>query len=163
MILYRSRQESGKRNNRVWRSLVSRLNGVQEASSSNLDTRTTKTERAFALSVFVFLMRDSNNLMQLSGGQLLADGLTAATHWFWFPLGIRMQRISTLGPKRSVFQELAVFLMPIVKWFFRFSRALIPGWYAVDTEIMLFWIRRLSGRRWNGHRRNGRSLRLNAL
>ena len=25
---------------RVWRSLVSRLNGVQEASSSNLDTRT---------------------------------------------------------------------------------------------------------------------------
>ena len=27
-------------NIRVWRSLVSRLNGVQEASSSNLDTRT---------------------------------------------------------------------------------------------------------------------------
>ena len=27
---------------RVWRSLVSRLNGVQEASSSNLDTRTKK-------------------------------------------------------------------------------------------------------------------------
>ena len=29
-----------KINIRVWRSLVSRLNGVQEASSSNLDTRT---------------------------------------------------------------------------------------------------------------------------
>ncbi len=29
-------------NIRVWRSLVSRLNGVQEASSSNLDTRTKK-------------------------------------------------------------------------------------------------------------------------
>ena len=29
-----------KQNIRVWRSLVSRLNGVQEASSSNLDTRT---------------------------------------------------------------------------------------------------------------------------
>ena len=28
------------KNIRVWRSLVSRLNGVQEASSSNLDTRT---------------------------------------------------------------------------------------------------------------------------
>ena len=40
---------------RVWRSLVSRLNGVQEASSSNLDTRTNKTERASALSVlFIF-------------------------------------------------------------------------------------------------------------
>ena len=30
-------------NIRVWRSLVSRLNGVQEASSSNLDTRTKKS------------------------------------------------------------------------------------------------------------------------
>ena len=30
---------------RVWRSLVSRLNGVQEASSSNLDTRTKLTKR----------------------------------------------------------------------------------------------------------------------
>ena len=29
---------------RVWRSLVSRLNGVQEASSSNLDTRTKSWE-----------------------------------------------------------------------------------------------------------------------
>ena len=28
---------------RVWRSLVSRLNGVQEAFSSNLNTRTRKT------------------------------------------------------------------------------------------------------------------------
>ena len=46
--------DSDKENIRVWRSLVSRLNGVQEASSSNLDTRTTKTERAFALSVFIF-------------------------------------------------------------------------------------------------------------
>ena len=33
---------------RVWRSLVSRLNGVQEASSSNLDTRTNKKRVAFA-------------------------------------------------------------------------------------------------------------------
>ena len=41
-------------NIRVWRSLVSRLNGVQEASSSNLDTRTIKAERAFALSAFIF-------------------------------------------------------------------------------------------------------------
>ena len=40
VVLYRSRRESGKQNIRVWRSLVSRLNGVQEASSSNLDTRT---------------------------------------------------------------------------------------------------------------------------
>ena len=40
VVSYQSRQESGKQNIRVWRSLVSRLNGVQEASSSNLDTRT---------------------------------------------------------------------------------------------------------------------------
>ena len=45
MLIYRSRRETGenKKKIRVWRSLVSRLNGVQEASSSNLDTRT-KTE-----------------------------------------------------------------------------------------------------------------------
>ena len=41
-------------NIRVWRSLVSRLNGVQEASGSNLDTRTKKAERALALSAFFF-------------------------------------------------------------------------------------------------------------
>ena len=59
-------------NIRVWRSLVSRLNGVQEASSSNLDTRTMKTERAFALSVFIISRRDSNDQMQLIITRLLA-------------------------------------------------------------------------------------------
>ena len=39
---------------RVWRSLVSRLNGVQEASSSNLDTRT-KTEQAVLLAPSFFV------------------------------------------------------------------------------------------------------------
>ena len=34
-------------NIRVWRSLVSRLNGVQEASSSNLDTRTKKPKSTY--------------------------------------------------------------------------------------------------------------------
>ena len=38
---------------RVWRSLVSRLNGVQEASSSNLDTRTKKFR--FRLKTELFL------------------------------------------------------------------------------------------------------------
>ena len=51
---------SAEHNIRVWRSLVSRLNGVQEASSSNLDTRTKKTERAFALPVFFFLILQMN-------------------------------------------------------------------------------------------------------
>ena len=32
------------------------LNGVQEASSSNLDTRTKKAERAFVLSAFLFFV-----------------------------------------------------------------------------------------------------------
>ena len=54
VVSYRSRQESGKQNIRVWRSLVSRLNGVQEASSSNLDTRTMKSERTKVLSDFIF-------------------------------------------------------------------------------------------------------------
>ena len=83
VVLYRSRRENGKQNIRVWRSLVSRLNGVQEASSSNLDTRTMKSERTCVLSDFIFLLGDSNNPMQLSGGQLLADGWTAAVPYFF--------------------------------------------------------------------------------
>ena len=39
MLIYSGSQETQSKI-RVWRSLVSRLNGVQEASSSNLDTRT---------------------------------------------------------------------------------------------------------------------------
>ena len=64
---------------RVWRSLVSRLNGVQEASSSNLDTRTKKAETVFTVSAFFFLWRDSNHEMQRSGGALLDAGSTAST------------------------------------------------------------------------------------
>ena len=37
----------------MWRSLVSRLNGVQEASSSNLDTRT-KTENRKVFGLFLY-------------------------------------------------------------------------------------------------------------
>ena len=40
---------------RVWRSLVSRLNGVQEASSSNLDTRTKNRNEHLLVPVFFFL------------------------------------------------------------------------------------------------------------
>ena len=50
MLLYFSRL----RQIRVWRSLVSRLNGVQEASSSNLDTRTKKRETTCVVSRFFF-------------------------------------------------------------------------------------------------------------
>ena len=46
-------RDSAKQNIRVWRSLVSRLNGVQEASSSNLDTRT-KTEDLRIFGLFCF-------------------------------------------------------------------------------------------------------------
>ena len=42
-VLSYSGAKEAKQNIRVWRSLVSRLNGVQEASSSNLDTRTKRS------------------------------------------------------------------------------------------------------------------------
>ena len=51
VILYGSCRETVQ-NIRVWRSLVSRLNGVQEASSSNLDTRT-KTEDHLIFGLFI--------------------------------------------------------------------------------------------------------------
>ena len=46
---------------RVWRSLVSRLNGVQEASSSNLDTRTKKAETTFVVSAIFFCVEIRKN------------------------------------------------------------------------------------------------------
>ena len=49
-----SKSPRGEQKIRVWRSLVSRLNGVQEASSSNLDTRTKKTEN-FGFQSFFFV------------------------------------------------------------------------------------------------------------
>ena len=76
MLSYRSRQ--GTDDIRVWRSLVSRLNGVQEASSSNLDTRTKKAEGVFALSAFFFCIEIRTLLMQMPGGHLLATGLDGA-------------------------------------------------------------------------------------
>ena len=54
MILYRSGRET-QAFIRVWRSLVSRLNGVQEASSSNLDTRTKKALNSKEFSAFLLL------------------------------------------------------------------------------------------------------------
>ena len=53
MLLYPSVKETQAKI-RVWRSLVSRLNGVQEASSSNLDTRTKKAETTLVVSAFLF-------------------------------------------------------------------------------------------------------------
>ena len=47
VLLYRGAEGFSKNLKiRVWRSLVSRLNGVQEASSSNLDTRTKMEEKS---------------------------------------------------------------------------------------------------------------------
>ena len=64
----------------VWRSLVSRLVRVQEASGSNPDTPTKNVGIAFAVPTFLIgHIGNSNNLTQLPGGQLLADGWTAAT------------------------------------------------------------------------------------
>ena len=57
VVLYRSRRENGKQNIRVWRSLVSRLNGVQEASSSNLDTRTIRPKEGMLFRSY-FLSRN---------------------------------------------------------------------------------------------------------
>ena len=72
-------------------------NGVQEASSSNLDTRTKNPEQFLLFWIF-YLCRYSKNSMQLSGGQLLAAGSTAATPLSASIFGRGRGRISTLGP-----------------------------------------------------------------
>ena len=55
-VCYYIEAVSEQHNIRVWRSLVSRLNGVQEASSSNLDTRTKETLTFERKSVFFLFL-----------------------------------------------------------------------------------------------------------
>ena len=54
---------TAQQNIRVWRSLVSRLNGVQEASSSNLDTRTKEQVSMEACSFFRFQETGTRGLL----------------------------------------------------------------------------------------------------
>ena len=50
-------------NIRVWRSLVSRLNGVQEALSSNLNTRTKEYYRKVVLFLFLYTVGRTQGLL----------------------------------------------------------------------------------------------------
>ncbi len=70
----------------VWRSLVARLNGVQEAGSSNLLTQTTFEETDTFVSVFLlcrvrrpFELRDAAALPRYSVALLLTNLLTQTT------------------------------------------------------------------------------------
>ena len=61
-VCYHIGAEGNSAKIRVWRSLVSRLNGVQEALSSNLSTRTKTTENnAFSV---VFLFEKFSDILQ---------------------------------------------------------------------------------------------------
>ena len=60
----------------VWRSLVSRLVRVQEASGSNPDTPTKNPVTAFAVTGFLIVVRDSNNLNATVRGTVAGEGLT---------------------------------------------------------------------------------------
>ena len=53
-------------NIRVWRSLVSRLNGVQEALSSNLNTRTKNILTLWRRDIFLFLLSRTQGLLHLN-------------------------------------------------------------------------------------------------
>ena len=68
---------------RVWRSLVSRLNGVQEASSSNLDTRTKKAETLFTVSAFFFSNERFEHL-NATRMSVAGEGLTEPLNYFSF-------------------------------------------------------------------------------
>ena len=70
----------------VWRSLVARLNGVQEAGSSNLLTQTTFEETDTFVSVFLLCrvrrpleLRDAAALPRYSVALLLTNLLTQTT------------------------------------------------------------------------------------
>ena len=60
--------------NGVWRSLVSRLVRVQEASGSNPDTPTKKNRAAFAALFFLVLSGFERPLRKHAGGMFLGRG-----------------------------------------------------------------------------------------
>ena len=81
---------SGRQQNiRVWRSLVSRLNGVQEALSSNLNTRTKEASSVMRVLLFCFQVSRTQCLLHLnkrpkavtpqSGGTALSSNLNTRT------------------------------------------------------------------------------------
>ncbi len=78
-------------NIRVWRSLVSRLNGVQEASSSNLDTRTKKPWNSLNSTVFLLLLHfllwhvihNKENLLSIVCWTLASFALEYITKVVW--------------------------------------------------------------------------------
>ena len=68
---------------------------------TNLDTRTIKTERASALSVLIFLWRDSKIKMQHPGGVLLGPGWTGPTPSFASIPGCECKRVRSQNTKKS--------------------------------------------------------------
>ena len=94
MIVYRSGRET-QAFIRVWRSLVSRLNGVQEASSSNLDTRTKKAETVFTVSAFFISEGEIRTSVATLRGSVAREGLTERNNNFCRRQ--KCKRISTLG------------------------------------------------------------------
>ena len=93
VLLYPSRRamsQHDKVNIRVWRSLVSRLNGVQEAAGSNPVTRTKKALNSKEFSAFLLLFtksktsqRQRNQTAKDSVHILCLAGMVFSLHLQW--------------------------------------------------------------------------------
>ena len=75
--------DDAERNIRVWRSLVSRLNGVQEAAGSNPVTRTKSSWTAQVHDDF-FMLRIKKSSFTCSVTSPLKFTIAAAGLWFCF-------------------------------------------------------------------------------
>ena len=113
---------------RVWRSLVSRLNGVQEALSSNLSTRTTSEQTTYRLLRFFYKNQSKLILLLLLSKTTTAD----AGLWFGFFCNLVSASFSSTQSK-GIIERWYLFLSrksltcPIVQWAFYIFFWEIPG------------------------------------
>ena len=112
----------------VWRSLVARLNGVQEAGSSNLLTQTTFEETDTEVSVFLLCrvrkpleLRDAAALPCYSVALLLTNLLTQTT----------FEETDT---------EVSVFLLCRVRRPFELLETVFLQRKSTDCSVLLFWL-----------------------
>ena len=85
---------------RVWRSLVSRLNGVQEAPSSNLGTRTTSEQSPLCSDVFFCLQQKKTSSARSLAPPLQIEPADAGLR-FGFSFSTVSSPIITLRPKND--------------------------------------------------------------
>ena len=95
-----SKSSRARHNIRVWRSLVSRLNGVQEAAGSNPVTRTKREEAFIVSSLFIWSEPRTSGLLR-ADRRISIRRMEMPREAQHFPL----VRIQSLGPRKPLISK----------------------------------------------------------